>query len=76
MVPDLHAGTPHHVSLRGFERTTPSCARCCERVLKRTGAAFEGGRGAAAGGAPFWDGGGCGPIMRALDNPQTELGTS
>ena len=26
MVPDLHAGTPHHVSLRGFERTTPSCA--------------------------------------------------
>ena len=27
LVPDLHAGTPHHVSLPGFERTTPSCAR-------------------------------------------------
>ena len=29
MVPGLHAGTPHqhHVSLRGFERTTPSRVR-------------------------------------------------
>ena len=23
MVPGLHAGTPHHVSLRGFERSHP-----------------------------------------------------
>ena len=38
MVPVLHAGTPHRVSLRGFERSHPQlvCVLIREMVLQHT----------------------------------------